>query len=99
MDRERELLIELRSKLIGELNTLPFTVYDDETLERLLVAKPKTIDELSKIKGFPAKGKRVKGFGELIVKIFNDADNVEGIKLEGSGMNIRVSATKPMKLF
>lgn len=99
MQRERELLIELRSVLIGKLNTLPFTVYDDATLERLLLARPKTIEDLTKVKGFPAKGKRVKGFGELIIKIFNDTDSIEKIEVEGTGENISVSATKPMKLF
>lgn len=67
---ERKQLEELRSNLVGALHTQPFTIYSDETIEDLLKARPTTIEELTKVKGFPADGKRVKCFGKAIIAIF-----------------------------
>lgn len=69
---QKKMLLELRSKLVGKLHVHPFTVYRDDTIELLLEQQPKSIDELTKIKGFPKDGKRVKGFGLAIVAIFNN---------------------------
>ncbi len=68
---QEEQLLQLRSQLVGVLHTQPASVYPDETIEALLDAQPKSIGELTKVKGFPAGGKRVKTFGELVVGIFN----------------------------
>lgn len=81
IEKQRQLLIELRSQLIGEKNTLPYCIYTDETIEQLLKAQPKTISELVKVKGFPAQGKRVKGFGEAVVAIFADTEKIENFSL------------------
>lgn len=80
--QERNALIQLREQLIGELHTLPYTIYNDDTIEDLLDARPQTIEELVKVKGFPEKGKRVKGFGEAVVQIFIGLDRIEKIKVE-----------------
>ena len=84
-DKQRKLLLDLRSSLIGKLNTMPYCIYTDEAIEALLNAKPKTIDELTKVKGFPKEGKRVKGFGEAILAIFNNTDQIEGFTLNTEG--------------
>lgn len=68
---QRQELIELRHKLIGVLHTQPHTIYNNETIEALLNAQPMSIEELTKVKGFPANGKRVKTFGKAVVAIFN----------------------------
>ena len=81
-EKQRKLLLELRSSLIGKLNTMPYCIYTDEAVESLLDAQPKTIDELAKVKGFPKEGKRVKGFGEAIIAIFNNASRIEGFTLK-----------------
>lgn len=81
--RERRLLLELRSKLVGEMHVQPFTVYNDSTIEELLAARPKTLEELAGVKGFPANGKRIAGFGEAVVAIFSNKD-VTDFKVDSS---------------
>lgn len=98
--KQRELLLELRSKLVGQLHTQPFTIYNDDTIELLLDAQPKTIEELAKVKGFPEKGKRVQGFGEAVIAIFNDTNRIENIKISGAGKGSRISVgLKSMEAF
>lgn len=88
--QEKQALVQLREKLIGELHTLPYTIYDDATLEALLDARPQSIEELTKVKGFPATGKRVKGFGEAVVKIFTELDRIEEIDVKNVGSGVEV---------
>ncbi len=76
---QRELLIQLRASLVGKQHTLPFTIYNDVTIEDLLNVQPKTIEELTNIKGFPVNGKRVKGFGESIIQIFKNPEAINQI--------------------
>lgn len=84
-EKQRQLLIELRSQLIAKESTLPYCIYTDATIDALLDAQPKSIAELVQVKGFPEKGKRVKGFGEAIVAIFNDTNRIQSFTLkEGS---------------
>ena len=98
--QEKEALINLREKLIGDLHTLPFTVYTDDQLETLLDARPQSIEELTKVKGFPAEGKRVKGFGEAIVKIFTGLDEMQDISIKEVNGDIEVVVElKNMGLF
>lgn len=88
---QRRLLEDLRSKLIGDKHTLPFTIYTDETIDLLLQKQPKSLEELTQIKGFPKEGKRVKGFGEYIVQIFNDPETIENATVVNSGNELAVS--------
>ena len=84
-NKQRELLIQLRSVLIAKENTLPYCIYTDATIEDLLDAQPKSMDALTNVKGFPKEGKRVKGFGEAIIEIFKNPNRVERFELqEGS---------------
>lgn len=76
---QRELLTQLRASLVGKQHTLPFTIYNDATIEDLLNAQPKTIADLTNVKGFPANGKRVKGFGESIIQIFKNPEAISQI--------------------
>jgi len=82
--KQRELLNELRSTLVGKLHVQPYIVYDDATIERLLKMQPKTLDDLKQIKGFPEKGKRFKGFGDQIIAIFNKTDSIQGFDVDES---------------
>ena len=92
-NKQRQLLMELRSVLIAKKATLPYCIYTDETIEDLLDAQPKTIAELAKIKGFPEKGKR---FGEAVVAIFRDTDKIDSFDLE-EGKNSDVSVGTHLK--
>lgn len=81
-EKQRALLIELRSKLIGKNNTLPYCIYTDDTIEDLLNAQPKSVAELTKVKGFPATGKRVRGFGEAVVAVFTNTEKLQGFDIK-----------------
>lgn len=100
IEQQRALLLSLRSKLVGQKHTLPYTIYKDEEIEALLAKQPHSIEELSKIKGFPDGGKRLKGFGEAIVQIFNNTTRVEEINLEfNNGEPEIITVLKKMELF
>ena len=92
MEKQRELLKLLRSRLTGSEHTLPFTIFKDSEIESLLKAQPKTIEQLSKVKGFPAGGKRVKGYGDAIIAIFKGAD-ITDFGLKGTGEDVKVTTT------
>lgn len=89
--RQRQLLIDLRSKLIGSKHTLPFTIYSDETIKDLLKAQPKTLEQLSQVKGFPKDGKRLKGFGESVVQIFTNTESIKEIDISTGNNGLCVS--------
>ena len=97
---QKQALINLRAQLVGTMHVQPFTIYQDATIEALLAAKPKTLEALSKVKGFPAKGKRVQGFGEAAVAIFNErASNVK-TKIDFTGGQPKVEFTmQEMSIF
>lgn len=84
-NKQRELLLKLRSKLVGALHVQPYIIYDDDTIERLLDAQPKTLEELKAVKGFPDTGKRFKGFGIQIVAIFKEPENITNFNVSSSG--------------
>lgn len=99
-EKQRQALIELREKLVGELHTLPYTIYTDENIEDLLQAQPKSIGELTNVKGFPEAGKRVVGFGEAIVLIFTQTESIEGFELTSKEDGIRLDVNlKKMTVF
>lgn len=81
MNTERELLKKLRGYLAYKKGVEPFRVFRDVELELLLEARPKSIQELTKIKGFPAEGKRVLGYGEAIISIFNKPSEIKDFKI------------------
>lgn len=99
--RQRELLVSLRRQLSGKNHTLPFTVYTDKDIDALIEAQPKTIEALKTVKGFPPNGTRVKGYGEAIVAIFNDASRIAEITVsEGDTGEIVVGTTfRPITAF
>lgn len=85
MNSERELLQKLRGHLAYKANMEPFKVFRDTELELLLKIKPKTIKELSTIKGFPENGARVTKYGGAIVDIFNRAAIIDDFEILDDG--------------
>lgn len=79
--KQRKLLLQLRSELVGHMHTQPFTIYDDVTIERLLEAQPKSLEELANVKGFPKDGKRIRGFGNSVIDIFTKCDRITGFAI------------------
>ena len=98
---QRSFLCQLRSKLCGRLHLQPFKIYTDKTVEDLILAQPKSIEELANVKGFPKDGFRIKGFGEAIIYVFNNTDKVASIDiLESNDGNLEVKTSlKDMGLF
>ena len=92
-EKQKTLLLDLRSALVGKLHTQPFTIYNDATIEALLDAQPKSLVELSKVKGFPENGKRIKGFGEAVIAVFTKCDQIQTIdvKITQSGISVGVT--------
>lgn len=76
-----EALLKLRSKLAFEAKTKHSWSFSDDELKRLVIAKPRTLDALGELKGFPREGKRVKAYGQLIIDIFNGI-GCDDIKVE-----------------
>lgn len=68
---EKDRLLELRSKVAKREGQSTYLVFNDNELEVILNERPKTLEELSKIKGFPKDGKRVKAYGIELVSIFD----------------------------
>lgn len=99
-EQQRALLLSLRSKLVGQNHTLPYTIYKDTEIEALLAKQPHTTEELSTVKGFPDGGKRLKGFGEAILHIFNNTTGIKDIALKvENGVPEVVTTLKKMDLF
>lgn len=98
-EQQKQALIDLRGQLCGALHRQPFTIYKDETIEDLVKAQPKTLMELEKVKGFPKNGKRITGFGETIIKIFNSSDVVTPNVVTDADGNVKVEAVKKLNIF
>lgn len=67
----KDKLLKLRSDVAKENHGATYLVFNDKELEELLLKQPKSIEELSKIKGFPKNGKRVQCYGSRLVSIFS----------------------------
>lgn len=78
---EEDLLRKLRGHLAHAKQMEPFKVFTDENLRELLKVKPKTLNELKGIKGFPENGARVSKYGQSIVDIFNKANMISGFSV------------------
>ena len=82
MNKEEELLRNLRGHLSHKRGlSAHYMIFRDEELYLLLKHKPKSIGELSKIKGFPRDGKRVAGYGDAIVAVFKNSSEVKDFKV------------------
>lgn len=92
-------LILLRSKLAYSTKSQHSWSFSNDELKSLVKVKPKTLDELGVIKGFPRAGKRVEAYGSLIVDIFNGR-NFSDFKVTGNDEKLEVEGIiKPLKSF
>lgn len=66
-----EPLRKLRGSLAHKAQMEPFKVFTDEMLGELLQKKPRTLEELATVKGFPKDGARVTKYGADIIAVFN----------------------------
>lgn len=77
----RQKLLDLRSKLAYASKGEHSWSFSDRELRDLLLKKPRTIEELTSIKGFPKNGKRVNSFGKQILEIFNSPDRIQDFNI------------------
>lgn len=101
MEEIERLLRKLRRHLAYAKQVEPYKIFRDVELNLLLKNKPKTIEELAKLKGFPKDGKRVTCWGESIIKIFNKPEDIKDfeVTLDGEGFPVAVPILKKMDLF
>ena len=101
MKEIEELLRKLRGHLAYAKKCEPYKIFRDVELNLLLGNKPKTIEELSELKGFPRDGKRVTCWGESIIKIFNKPEDIKDfeVTLDTDGFPIAIPILKKMELF
>lgn len=78
MSSLEEELKRLRNRLALKSGIAQYSVFKDEQLEELLKIKPKTIDELVSIKGFPKNGARVTKWGQEIIRVFQHRESPSG---------------------
>ena len=68
-EKIRYKLKDYRLKVSNKDNLKPYMVFSNDTMEEVISAKPRCIDELMKIKGFgPVKCEK---YGEDIISIVN----------------------------
>jgi ribonuclease D len=98
---QEELLRKLRGRLAFKKQVEPYVIFNDKGLAEILSVSPKSIEELGALKGFPIDGKRVAGWGQAIIDIFNKPDNIEDfeVDLDAHGELQAKSTLKQMKLF
>ena len=89
---EKELLLKLRGRLAYVKQLPPYMIFQDKQLEDLLKFKPKTLEELSAIKGFPKDGTRVNNWGDSIIAIFKHPQEVTdfNIQMNKDGEEVKV---------
>lgn len=94
-------LRKLRGRLAYSKQCEPYKIFRDVELNLLLSEKPRTIENLSKIKGFPKTGKRVQNYGQAIIDCFNRPESIEDfdVKLDASGEPVANTVLKKMNLF
>ena len=94
-----EDLLALRSSIAYEMKTNHSWSFSDEELCRLVKEKPRSIEDLGKIKGFPLEGKRVKSYGRNIIDIFN-GKSIEKFNANFDGTDLHVETVmKPLGNF
>lgn len=101
MSKQEELLRKLRGHLAYAKQVKPYVIFKDEELVAILEKQPKSLDELSTIKGFPRDGKRVEKWGQSIVDIFTQTEKVEDfeLKMDSEGEPVAKTKLKRMNLF
>lgn len=74
MFKENELeerLRKMRGYLAYRNGVKPFVIFKDSEIPLLLKAKPKKIEDLALVKGFPLEGSRVQKWGKEICSVFD----------------------------
>jgi superfamily II DNA helicase RecQ len=66
-----ERLRKMRGYLAYKNGVKPFVVFKDSDIPALLERKPRKVEDLALIKGFPLEGARVEKYGKDICSVFD----------------------------
>lgn len=88
--KEKEMLLKLRSEVAKKSGQSTYLVPNDKEIEMLLKVRPKNIEELTALKGFPKTGKRVAAYGQAVIDIFTK--KVSKIEISGQGESMSARA-------
>ena len=80
-NEELILLKKLRGHLAYKKQVKPYVIFRDKELFSLIMCRPKTLDELAFIPGFPRDGSRLNKWGDAIIAIFNRGSEIEDFKI------------------
>lgn len=67
-----QILALLKKYRMEKSPSAPYKVFSNAMLESILKEKPKSLNALKNIKGFPEGGIRIQKYGEDIIKIFRN---------------------------
>lgn len=89
----KDKLLKLRSDIAKSTHGSTYLVFNDNELKTLLEKMPKTIEELTSIKGFPKNGKRVSTYGKALIQIFNGITSVKSSSnMENTSIGMKKSS-------
>jgi superfamily II DNA helicase RecQ len=72
-----EIRGELKKFRMKMAPSAPYQVFNDAVLEDLLAARPKNLEALSRVRGFPRDGKRIEKYGSAIIAFFKNGCKVD----------------------
>ena len=98
MEIEEMLLRKLRGYMAFKKQVEPYKIFRDIELDILLQVRPKTMDELTSIKGFPKTGARVACCGQSILDIFNRPKEIDDFTVELDSKGNMLVSTELIKL-
>lgn len=76
-----EIIKNMKIFRMQQCPTAPYAVFRDEELEALLKHRPKTIEELVLVRGFPADGARVRKHGLAIIEFFKSDCKIQSMDM------------------
>ena len=87
---QHDLLLKLRNRLCAARHVEPFKIFTESNIAAVIEAQPHTLEELGRVKGFPADGRRIKCYVEAILKIMNAPGTINDFRVTGSGDDSKV---------
>lgn len=81
-------LDDIVSETVKKEGIRPYQVFRDEEILLLMKVRPKTIEELEGLRGFPKGGARVTKYGTRIINAFKEAQNTGKIVEKPTSPNL-----------
>jgi len=95
-----ELLRKLRGRLAHQKQVAPYVIFPDDVFVHLILRRPKTLEELAMVKGFPQEGARIQKWGPAVVAIFGNKEVSDfEVSTDAEGEVIPAPVMKRMQTF